>query len=135
MADAAVVAGVDESETSRRALLAAVELAARLPAQLAIVHVAERGLPDPPVKRGPAPWWLSDAPASASLVVRHGLAWVELARYAAESNAMMLVIGSHGRSGVNPLNLGSTAAKLTLLAPCPVLVVNERSGEGANGAR
>jgi nucleotide-binding universal stress UspA family protein len=35
----------------------------------------------------------------------------------------MIVLGSHGRTGLKRLLLGSTAEKVIGLAPCPVLVV------------
>jgi nucleotide-binding universal stress UspA family protein len=51
-------------------------------------------------------------------------------REVAESlNASMLVIGSHGRSGVKRLVLGSTADALTRGGHIPVLVVRPTSAE------
>lgn len=44
-------------------------------------------------------------------------------------NASMLVIGSHGRSGVKRLALGSTAEALTRGGHIPVLVVHPTSAE------
>ena len=38
----------------------------------------------------------------------------------------LVVIGSHGRKGVNRLLLGSTARKVMRYAPCPVLTVREQ---------
>ena len=42
---------------------------------------------------------------------------------AAHKGAGMIVLGSHGRTGLKRLLLGSTAEKVIGLAPCPVLVV------------
>ncbi len=42
---------------------------------------------------------------------------------AARLGAGVIVLGSHGRSGLRRLLLGSTAEKVIGLAPCPVLVV------------
>lgn len=42
---------------------------------------------------------------------------------AAQKGAGIIVLGSHGRSGLKRLLLGSTAEKVIGLAPCPVLVV------------
>ena len=45
-------------------------------------------------------------------------------RYAAiASGADLIVIGSHGRSGVQKLVLGSVAAKVVALSTRPVLVI------------
>ena len=58
---------------------------------------------------------------------RSGVPWVEVARRARESGAVLVVVGSHGGSGFQPLALGSTAVKLALQAPCPVVVVGPRA--------
>ena len=42
---------------------------------------------------------------------------------AKEQNADMIVIGSHGRTGLRRLLMGSVAEKVIGFAPCPVLVV------------
>jgi len=42
---------------------------------------------------------------------------------AAQKGAEIIVLGSHGHSGLKRLLLGSTAEKVIGLAPCPVLVV------------
>ncbi|MFI5373604.1 MAG: universal stress protein [Candidatus Rokuibacteriota bacterium] len=44
----------------------------------------------------------------------------------AARKADLLVIGTHGRSGLARLFLGSVASRLVTLAPCPVLTVRGR---------
>jgi nucleotide-binding universal stress UspA family protein len=44
----------------------------------------------------------------------------------AARKADLLVIGTHGRSGLAKLFLGSVASRLVALAPCPVLTVRGR---------
>ena len=44
----------------------------------------------------------------------------------AARKADLLVIGTHGRSGLTRLFLGSVASRLVALAPCPVLTVRGR---------
>jgi nucleotide-binding universal stress UspA family protein len=46
-----------------------------------------------------------------------------VAERAKDLDAELIVIGSHGRSGLVRLMLGSVAEQVTRLAPCPVLVV------------
>ncbi len=46
-----------------------------------------------------------------------------VAERAKDLNAELIVIGSHGRSGIARLMLGSVAEHVTRHAPCPVLVV------------
>ena len=45
---------------------------------------------------------------------------VKLAR---EKDALMIVLGTHGRTGLSKLVLGSVAARVIAVAPCPVLTV------------
>jgi universal stress protein E len=55
--------------------------------------------------------------------VLHGPAAEELCRLSDELDAQVLVVGTHGRTGVARLLLGSTAEKCLRLARVPVLVV------------
>ena len=62
---------------------------------------------------------------SASKDVREGKAWAEICAAAKEEQADMIVIGSHGRSGLSHVLIGSVAEKVVRHASCPVLVVRE----------
>lgn len=50
-----------------------------------------------------------------------------IAEYAKDQGAELVVISSHGRTGVTRLLLGSVAERVVRLSPCPVLVL--RGGE------
>jgi nucleotide-binding universal stress UspA family protein len=122
-----VVVGTDFSETATVALAEARRLAELLGAQLTVVHVADGPASERWAGPEQAEAWLAAAGLGAGgLAVRFGSAWVELARYAAEQAPSLLVVGSHGRSGYQPLTLGSTASRVTLHARCPVVVVSPR---------
>ena len=56
-------------------------------------------------------------------VVNAGFARDVIVRYAESVNAEVVVVGTHGRSGLARLTLGSTAASVIESAPCSVLVV------------
>ena len=56
-----------------------------------------------------------------------------IAEYAAERGIDLIVIGTHGRTGVAHLLLGSVAERLVRTAPCPVLTVRS-PGERGHGA-
>ena len=43
--------------------------------------------------------------------------------YAIEISADLIVIGSHGRSGLTEITLGSVAERIVRHAPCPVIVL------------
>ena len=60
--------------------------------------------------------------AVEKLVVR-GVPFVEIIRTAKEKNADMIVIGTHGRTGIDHMLFGSTAEKVVRKSPCPVLTV------------
>ncbi len=58
----------------------------------------------------------------AKAVVR-GVPFVEIIKTAKEKNADLIVIGTHGRTGIDHMLFGSTAEKVVRKAPCPVLTV------------
>lgn len=56
------------------------------------------------------------------MVVR-GVPFVEIIKTAKDTNADLIVIGTHGRTGIDHMLFGSTAEKVVRKAPCPVLTV------------
>jgi len=60
----------------------------------------------------------------ANVLLLEGVPHERIAR--AARRADLLVIGTHGRSGLAKLFLGSVASRLVTLAPCPVLTVRGR---------
>jgi len=66
---------------------------------------------------------LSAAGVEATAEMREGDAADELIAAAAASHADGIVIGSHGRTGVSRLFLGSVARTVLFNAPCSVLIV------------
>lgn len=48
----------------------------------------------------------------------------EIADYASQQKVDLVVIGTHGRSGLSRMLIGSVAEKVVRLAPCPVLTVH-----------
>jgi nucleotide-binding universal stress UspA family protein len=119
---ACVLAATDFSIGALNALEEGRWIAWRGAMDLQVLHVAAAGTPwhDSPV----AAEWLRAASLSPSTVlVRRGLAWVEIVRHAREVSAALIVIGTHGSSGVQTMNLGSTATRVATGAGCPVLFV------------
>jgi nucleotide-binding universal stress UspA family protein len=55
-------------------------------------------------------------------VVR-GVPFVEIIKTAKEKNADLIVIGTHGRTGIDHMLFGSTAEKVVRKSYCPVLTV------------
>jgi nucleotide-binding universal stress UspA family protein len=56
-----------------------------------------------------------------------GAAFVEIVRYAREHDADLIVIGTHGRTGMSHLLIGSCAERVVRKASCPVLTVKHPS--------
>lgn len=136
-----ILVPTDFSELSLKAVEAAVVLAKRFNAEVELVHVLEPppfpefGYAHIPIKEG----GLRHAaeakfeklreriPALKELVkytpVRTGNAPYEIVQTARQLNADLIVIGTHGRTGLKRLALGSTAEKVVRHAHCPVLVL------------
>jgi nucleotide-binding universal stress UspA family protein len=50
-------------------------------------------------------------------------AWEAVVKLAQDQEVNMIVVGSHGRTGLRRLLMGSVTEKVIGHAPCPVLVV------------
>jgi universal stress protein A len=64
-----------------------------------------------------------DAGVRASDVLVDGRAAERIVHLATERGADLIVMGTHGRTGMRKLLLGSVAERVIALAPCPVLTV------------
>ena len=62
----------------------------------------------------------------ARAVLLEGVTHEQIVRAAKRQRADMIVMGTHGRTGVARFFLGSVAARVTAEAPCPVLTVRGR---------
>ena len=127
----------DYSELSHPAFDLACSLARDFRADLIICHVA----PPPIVAAGEGvvtdfPTGESEqmvarleqvTPGDPQVRVTHKLLRgdpaAEIIRLAGEVNADLIVIGTHGRSGLGRLLMGSVAEAVTREAPCPVVTV------------
>ena len=76
--------------------------------------------------------WAEDARKLGAREVTHelltGVAWDEIVRLAARDPAIdLVVVGTHGRTGLRRALIGSVAEKIVRHAPCPVLVTRDRT--------
>jgi nucleotide-binding universal stress UspA family protein len=129
----------DFSECSERARSYACELAKRFAAELHLLHVvAPVSLPG---YVGPVPEellhpeegaraqleeWNDPAFEQIQGVVRAittGTPFVEIVRYARDREVDLIVMGTHGWSGLTHMLLGSVTEKVVRKASCPVLTV------------
>lgn len=76
---------------------------------------------------------LSGEAAKAGLTVTHrvvaGRPWQKIVEVAGEEGADLIVIGTHGRTGLAREAIGSTAERVVRAARCPVLVVRSEAPE------
>jgi universal stress protein A len=136
---------VDFSESSRKALEYALSFARQFNAEMLLLHVIETVVPPSPEMvvlesealtaklHAEAAKRLSEwrkqvaSQASVKAVVRNGIsAHREIVDAARENNVDLIILGTHGRTGLAHLFIGSTAERVVRHAPCPVLVVRER---------
>lgn len=136
---AALVAAVDFSKPSRKAFEAAVGLAKDLDAKLVLVHaftpVPKGGARDPIAQAktevDAAEWetlcktWAADARKSVDVetVAREGKPADVIAKAVADHKATLVVVGSHGRTGLKRAVLGSVAEGVIRSSKVPVVVV------------
>src|SRR6187402_1452702 len=137
-----ILVATDFSDSSRQALEYAICIAEKFGSELILVHSWEppnysyaAGLYLPvdmiaPIERA-AIAHLEEAttelkqrfPAAKSLL-RAGAPWEELLAAASEVKADLIVMGTHGRRGLERALLGSVAEKVVRLSPIPVLTVH-----------
>jgi universal stress protein A len=66
--------------------------------------------------------------------VRMGHVAQTIVDYAAEVQADLIVMGTHGRTGVAHFIIGSVAERVVRVAPCPVLTVGARQTDKVHAA-
>lgn len=132
----------DFSERAEAARSYAVMLAEKFGAELHVLHVLQEPiavLPESSLAVAPPALNLPEIIKSAeqglaaisvnppagvgARVVRNGLPADEIVRYAAEAGVDLIVQGTHGRTGLAHVLLGSVAEKVVRRAPCAVLTV------------
>lgn len=57
--------------------------------------------------------------------ILRGVPYEEILKFVDKNNIDMIVIGTHGRKGLDRVLFGSTAERVVRNAPCPVLTVRE----------
>lgn len=70
----------------------------------------------------------------SNIVVRTGSPGHEIIEAAQELNVDLIILSTHGRTGLERFILGSTAEKVVRRAGCPVLIVRENEHEFIGGS-
>jgi universal stress protein A len=142
-----ILAPTDFSELSKQGLKSALELAEAFGAKLSLLHVVE---PPPYPVEGIVPshlgatmlddlerqatndlaQMLSETQASNKDVARRvvvGIPYRKIVDVAEEEKIDLIVMTTHGRTGLSHLVMGSVAEKIVRTAPCPVLTIRPTS--------
>ena len=136
-----ILCAIDRSPSSLQALGYAIALARWQSARLHLLEVVEEA-PPPGVSRAPKSDAVPNETQTAlerdlrrvltarrasdvkvEILMRKGKVVQQILAQAKASRSDLVVIGSHGRGGVQRLVLGSVAEKVLRLATCPVLTV------------
>lgn len=135
-----ILCAVDFSEPSDAAVRYAAELAQKTGARLHLLHAFQipmLALPDGAVM--PSPEWTASASSrlqkgldeiadgleglEAQTHLVEGLPHTEVERFATENGVDLVVLGTHGRTGLAHLLLGSVAERIVRLSSVPVITV------------
>jgi nucleotide-binding universal stress UspA family protein len=148
-----ILVPTDLSEPARDALQYALQLADQFGSAIVLVPVVEPVHPYPVTGMTYFPGDLpldpdTDLVPEAEKAIQHikdeasrgrnvairtnvcvGRAYDRIVHVAGETSADLIVISTHGYTGLKHVLLGSTAEKVVRHAPCPVLVVRQRQTE------
>jgi len=141
-----ILVATDFSEAANIALEHAMDIARSSGAKLIVVHAYEIPVYPYPDAFVPTPPGLASQIEEAARKALHdlcnrqaargvsiepvlceGRAWREIQRVADERNVDLIVIGTHGRTGVARVMLGSVAEKVVRTSTHPVLVVPSKT--------
>jgi universal stress protein A len=137
-----ILCPMELDENSLFALDCAGDLARQSGATLYLLHVPRIPAPDMdvPVAIGPHPHWEVAAERSLKeiadkrlgdgvayeIIVRQGIPETVILEVAAELEADLIVMATHGRTGLAHFILGSVAESVIREADCPVLTIKPR---------
>jgi universal stress protein A len=141
-----ILVPIDFSDCSKKALQYAVPFARQFSASITLIHVVQVnrftgtdfGAVDLPLLEAGAvksaeeqlaSMARTDVPVPAATVVRSGHPVQEIVDAAGSLEADVIIISTHGRTGLKHVFLGSVAENIVRYAPCPVLVVREHEHE------
>ena len=148
-----ILMATDFSTYSKEALDYAVHLARNLGADLYLLHVFEPPFYSPAGVsisiRPEVDQWIRDLRAEESKrlsmltdevrqqgtkvnpMFKEGTPLIEILKTAGEIPADLVVLGSHGRTGLSHFLMGSVAERVMRKAPCPVFMVRPKALDGA----
>lgn len=140
-----VLVPIDFSDYSKSALRYAVNFSKQFNAEMILIYVVEPVVYPPDFSMGQiaipsvnVEWdkrakeeldnlAASDIPSDVKVkkIIKTGKPFVEIIDTAADEDVDIIIIATHGHSGVEHILFGSTAEKVVRKAPCPVLTLRE----------
>ncbi len=140
-----ILVPIDFSDYSKNSLKYAASFANKFNSEITLIYVVEPVIYPPDFSMGQiaipsvnAEWDLKakeeleklgkqEIPESikVSTIIKTGKPFLEIIDTAAEENIDLIIIATHGHSGVEHILFGSTAEKVVRKAPCPVLTLRE----------
>ena len=140
-----ILVAIDFSDYSHSSLKYAANFAHKFNAEITLIYVVEPVIYPPDFSMGQiaipsvnAEWDLKakeeleklakqEIPEGikVSIILKTGKPFLEIIDTAAEENVDLIIIATHGHSGVEHILFGSTAEKVVRKAPCPVLTLRE----------
>jgi len=66
-----------------------------------------------------------ESPINVITKMPFGVAFAEIIHYAKEEKTDLIVMGTHGTTGIAHMLIGSTTEKVVRKAPCPVMIVRD----------
>ena len=136
-----ILVPVDFSDCSKKALVYASALARQFGAELTLLYIVQTY----PVVLEMVPREMTSTETghqelqklrltvekgiNCQTEIRSGTPHVEIVHAAKDLNADLIIISTHGHSGLTHVVLGSTTERVVRQAPCPVLVVREKEHE------
>lgn len=139
-----ILVPIDFSDYSKNALKYAVEFAKKFSAKLFLIYVVEPIIYPADFSMGQVAIPSTDidiqnraeeelkkladeiqTDAQVEIIIKTGKPFVEINETAREKDIDLIIIATHGHTGVEHLLFGSTAEKVVRKAPCPVLTLRE----------
>jgi nucleotide-binding universal stress UspA family protein len=136
-----ILVPTDFSEYAEQALAYAIELAQAFQARLTLLHIidtASWGIAQAEAMLPPSYWQELETGIAESMAeplarvhaaglegeaaIARGIPFQTIIDTAREKRVDLIVMGTHGRTGLIHALMGSVAEKVVRLAPCPVLV-------------
>jgi universal stress protein A len=146
-----ILVPVDFSEGTPSSIACALELAGKFSALITLYHVVQLMHPvglEPVFTYEKEVKSVEDAAekqlrklagsiapmAEVETAMEAGVPWDKIVKYADKHGVNLIVMATHGRSGLTRLMLGSVAERVVQHAPCCVLVVREKPANSVSNS-